>query len=125
MPNDEKTSCCYICQSRLGCVIKCKYLGTPENEPSKVEPEKSEAENTSKTNEKSEVNQTENPPVACSFCNIEMSQTKTKFKINGWKGPPSTLSSDESSVFGQELPLIVYCCPQCGKISFRVDGGPS
>jgi len=121
--NDEKMSCCYICHSISECTIKCRYLGNPQNEPSRIEPDKLEAMSTSKIDEKAEADKIEKVPVGCSFCNIEMSQTKTKFKINGWEGPPPKLSGDDSSELGQELPAIVYCCPRCGKIEFRTDDG--
>jgi hypothetical protein len=121
--NDEKTSCCYICQSRSGCNIKCAFLGNPENEPSRIEPEKSEAKTISKIDENAEVSQIEKILVACSFCNIEMSQTKTKFKIDAWEGPPPKLSGGDSSEFVQELPVTIYCCPRCGKIEFRAHNG--
>jgi hypothetical protein len=119
--NDEKISCCYNCQSRPECDIKCTFLGNSENKPSRIEPEKTEAKTTSKIKENAEINQIEKAPVACSFCNIEMSHAKTKFKIDDWEGPPPKLSADGLSKFGQELPITIYCCPRCGKIEFRAD----
>ena len=89
--------------------------------PSRIEPEKSEAKTISKIKENAEVNHIEKAPVACSFYNIEMSHTKTKFKIDAWEGPTSKFSGDGSSELGQELPVTIYCCPRCGKIEFRSD----
>ncbi len=72
---------------------------------------------------KPEVNKTENSSVAfCSLCNVEMSQTKTKFKIDGWKESNQKVDGDDSARFGAEvLPVIVYLCPKCGKIDFWAD----
>ncbi len=119
--NDEKTACCYLCLSRRECAISCKYLGRFEGESSPIEAEKTEADHTFNEDEKTEVSQTDKPPVCCSLCNVEMPQTKTKFRIDGWKGPHPKLSGDDLRELGEELPVIVYACPQCGKIEFRVD----
>ena len=89
--------------------------------PSRIEPEKSEAKTISKIKENAEVNHIEKAPVACSFCNIEMSHTKTKFKIDAWEGAPPKFYPDGLNEFGQELPITIYCCPRCGKIEFRSD----
>jgi hypothetical protein len=50
----------------------------------------------------------------CSLCNVEMSQARTQFKIDGWKGPQPKLS-------GEALSVNVYLCPVCGKIEFKAD----
>ena len=61
-------------------------------------------------------------PVTCSLCNVEMSQTKTKFKVEGWEGLHPKLTGDDSGKLEEEfLPAIVYLCPQCGKIEFKAD----
>ena len=118
--NDEKMTCCYICLSKRECSISCKFLGNIGNETSPVEAEKTETQSTVGSDKKTEAPQTENVPVTCcSLCNVEMSQTRTKFKINGWRGLHPKLSGDDS---GEEfLRVIVYLCPQCGKIEFRAD----
>ena len=69
------------------------------------------------------MNKTENAAVIfCSLCNVEMYQTKTKFKIDGWKESNQKRDGDDSARFGAEvLPVIVYLCPKCGKIDFRAD----
>ena len=123
--NDEKLTCCYICVFRRECVINCRFLGNVENvnESQQIEPGKTEADSTFINDEKTEVDHMKNAPVTCcSLCNIEMSQTRTKFRINGWEGLQSKLTDDDSEKFGEELlPVIVYLCPKCGKIEFRAD----
>ena len=108
--NDEKMTCCYICLSRGECSISCKFLGNIGNETSPVEAEKTETQSAVDNDKKTEVPQTENAPVTCcSLCNVEMSQTRTKFKIDGWSGVHPKPSGDDS---GEEfLPVIVYLCP--------------
>jgi hypothetical protein len=121
--NDEKMTCCYLCLSRRECAIKCKFLGNIENESSPLEAEKTEAESTFNNDKKTEVYQMKNAPdTCCSLCNVEMSQTRTKFRIDGWEGLHPKLTGDDSGKLGEELlPVIVYLCPQCGKIEFRAD----
>ena len=115
-------SCCYICPSRSGCAIKCTFLGNPENEPirTRIEPEKTAAKNIPKIEEKTQVDQIGKPPVACSLCYVEMSQTKTKLKIDGWEGAPPELAGNGTSRF-DELSVLVYLCPKCGKVVFKAD----
>ncbi len=50
----------------------------------------------------------------CSVCNVEMSQTKTTFRVDGWSGPHPNLGEGE-------LPASVCLCPRCGRIEFRAD----
>lgn len=121
--NDEKMTCCYICLSRRECAINCRFLGNIEHESSPIEAEKTEAESTFINDKKTEVDQTENAPVTCcSLCKVEMSQSRTKFRINGWEGLHPKLTDDDSGKLGEELlPVIVYLCPKCGKIEFRAD----
>ena len=121
--NDEKMTCCYLCVSIRECAIKCKFLGNIENESSPLEAEKTEAESTFNDDKKTEAYSAKNAPVTCcSLCNVEMSQTRTKFRINGWEGLHPKLTGDDSGKLGEEeLPVIVYLCPQCGKIEFKAD----
>jgi hypothetical protein len=119
--NEEKMSCCYLCQSRNQCQINCKYLGNTGKELQSVESKQAPTQNT-KNIADTEANPTKEATMICSSCNVEMSQTKTQFRINGLKGPNSKLSEDGS---GKEevLPVLVYLCSHCGKIEFRVEEG--
>ena len=119
--NDEKLTCCYICLSRRECPIKCTFLGNVENQSSPIEAEKNDAESKFNNDQKTEEPQTNYAPaICCSLCAVEMSQTRTKFKIDGWEGQHQKLIDGDS---GEEfLSVIVYLCPQCGKIEFRADG---
>ena len=121
--NDEKMTCCYLCLSRRECAIKCKFLGNIENESSPLEAEKTEAESTFNNDKKTEEYPAKNAPdTCCSLCNVEMSQTRTKFTIDGWEGLHPKLAGDDSGNLGEELlSAIVYLCPQCGKIEFKAD----
>jgi hypothetical protein len=112
--SDEKTSCCYLCLSRPQCVISCKYLGTIQTDPKNLEVEKVEDAKTVSA-ETNGLNQTQTDAPYCSLCNIEMSQTRTILKIDGWKGPNPKLSD-------KELSLTVCLCPICGKVEFKSDG---
>jgi hypothetical protein len=103
--------------SRRECAFSCKFLGNIGNETQLVEAEKAEPQRTVDYDQKTEVPQTESAPVTfCALCNVEMGQTKTKFKIDGWSGPHPKLSCEGQEEF---LPAIVYLCPQCGKIEFK------
>ena len=97
----------------LDCANPCRFLGGYENEPQQVATEKININSSVISEEETEVNKTENASVTfCSLCNVEMSQAKTKFKIDG----------DDSARFGAEvLHVIVYLCPNCGKIDFKAD----
>jgi hypothetical protein len=97
----------------LDCANPCRFLGGYENEPQQVNTEKIKSNSSVISEEKTEVNKTENTSdTFCSLCNVGMSQTKTKFKIDG----------DDSARFGAEvLPVIIHLCPNCGKIDFRAD----
>ena len=107
----------------LDCANPCRFLGGYENEPQQVEPEKTKINSSVISEEKTEVDKTENASFTfCSLCNVEMLQTKTKFKIDGWKESIQKLDGDDSARFGTEvLPVIVYLCKKCGKINFRAD----
>jgi predicted RNA-binding Zn-ribbon protein involved in translation (DUF1610 family) len=109
--------------SRGECAIKCKFLGNIENESSPLEAEKTESESTFNNDKKTEAYPAKNAPVErCSLCNVEMPQTRTKFRIEGWGGLHPKLAGDDSGNLGEELlSAIVYLCPQCGKIEFRAD----
>jgi hypothetical protein len=116
--NEETMSCCYVCFSRRECAISCKFLGKTENQRSTVETEKTVAQSTVSDDKKLDVPQTEKvSAVCCALCNVEMAHAKTKFKIDGWKGPEPNCDL----TFGEELPVTVYLCPICGKIEFKAE----
>jgi hypothetical protein len=118
--NEEKMSCCYLCLSRRECAFSCKFLGNIGNEAPSVEVEKNEPKSTVAPDQEIEAFQTQSSPVAfCALCNVEMGQTKTQFKIDGWTGPHPKLSGDASG--DDFLPVTVYLCPQCGKIEFKAN----
>jgi len=115
--NEETLSCCYVCYSRRECAISCKFLGNTENQRSAIEPEKPVAQSTVNDVTKAEIAQTKKAPmVCCSLCTTEMSQGKTKFKIDEWQGQQPNSDFGE---FGKELPVTIYLCTQCGKIEFK------
>jgi hypothetical protein len=107
----------------LDCSNPCRFLGGYENEPEQVEAEKIKINSSVISEERTELNKTEDVSVSfCSFCNVEMSHAKTQFKIDGWEESSQKLNGDNSTRFGSEmLPVIVYLCPKCGKIDFRAD----
>jgi hypothetical protein len=121
--NDEKMTCCYLCMFVLDCANPCRFLEGYENETLQVDAEKSKINSSVISEEKTEVSKTENASVTfCSLCNVEMSQTKTKFNIDGWKESNQKLNGNYSVRLGAEvLPVIVYLCSKCGKITFRAD----
>lgn len=121
--NDEKSTCCYLCMLVLDCATPCRFLGNTENVSSPIDAEKTETENTLINDNKTEENQTQNPAIpCCSVCNVEMSQTRTKFRIDGWEESQQKSSEDDLGKFAEEvLPVIVYFCPKCGKIDLKVD----
>ena len=116
--NDEKTTCCYLCMFVMDCATPCRFLGNIGNEPRQIESEKIKPEAASITEENQEDEKTKSAePTFCFLCNVEMSQTRTKFRINGWEKP------NKKVVDGDEefLSVIVYLCPTCGKVEFRAD----
>ncbi len=120
--NDEKMTCCYLCMFVLDCATPCRFLGSTENVSQQIDPEKTPINSTALSEEKPEENKTKNAPATCSLCNVEMSQTRTKFRIDGWEGSSQKPADDDSGKLGKEVfPVIVYLCPKCGKIDFRAD----
>ena len=88
-----------------------------------MDAEKTKIDNTFIRDDKPEEDSAENTAVpCCSFCNVEMSQTRTKFRIDGWERSNQKLTGDDSGKLGKEiLPVIFNLCPKCGKIDFRSD----
>ena len=121
--NDEKMTCCYLCMFVLDCATPCQFLGSSENVPLKIDREKAPIESTATDKQKTEEEfKTEKAPVTnCSLCDVEMFQTRTKFTIDGWKGSSQELEENGARQLGQELPVIVYLCPKCGKIDLRAE----
>jgi len=119
--NEEKMTCCYLCMFVMNCATPCRFLGINENEPRQIETEKTQINSTPINEEKPEATETKNDTATwCSSCNIEMSQTRTKFRIEGWKGLQQKPSGENSGKLGEEvLPVIVYLCPKCGKIDLK------
>lgn len=111
--NEDKMACCYLCLSRQECTIRCNYLGQIKGDiPIQVETEKIIQENNNKNLNEKEANLV----TYCSLCNIEMSQGKTIFNIENWKGPNPKSNSDPNL-----LPVTIYLCPKCGKIEFKLE----
>jgi hypothetical protein len=125
--NDEKQSCCYVCDSRSECAISCKFLGSIENTPKPQEAPNPQPESTITTTKPAPANPTslsKDFPVAyCSSCNVEMSPKKTKLKFDDSDAAQSKQFGDYTPQTEDTLPVIVYLCPLCGKIEFRANRG--
>lgn len=122
--NDEKQSCCYICDSRPQCPISCKYLGNTQNAPAqKTEGPKPQTPIiTASNNKPAEANITRKVPVTyCSSCNVEMSPKRTKLRIDDWDNKQQQEYGDYVSKNQEFLPVIAYLCPCCGRIEFKAD----
>jgi len=121
--NSEKMTCCYLCMFVLDCATPCRFLETTENEPQPIEAEKIQISNTLISDHKPEEDKIQNAPgICCSLCNAEMVQTRTKLKIDGWERTNQKFVDNYSARFGEEtLSVIVYLCPNCGKIDLKVD----
>jgi hypothetical protein len=121
--NDEKMACCYLCMSVMDCAAPCRFLGNDKIDSSPIKVKKTEVERTLIDDSKIQEDQTKNTPVTyCSLCDAELSQTRTKFRIDGWKGSDQKLVDDDLAIHGEEiLPVIVYLFPKCGKIDLRAD----
>ena len=121
--NDEKTACCYLCMFVLDCATPCRFLGRSENASSPIEAQKTEGQSNFINDNKTEEIQTENNPVPyCSLCNAEMTQTRTKFRIEGWEGSNPKLTDNNSGKLEEELLGVKVClCPKCGKIELMAD----
>jgi len=111
--NDDKQSCCYICDSRRECPIRCKYLGEADNtNPTQPKTETLQPPAQTATFSQPEIKAACGIPVAyCTSCNVEMDAKKAKLKL---EGVPSV---------EEVLLVIVYLCPLCGRIEFRANSG--
>ena len=103
--------------------MKCKFLGNTENDFRSTETEKTKDEDT-RTETKTQTSTSKEAPMFCSSCNGEMSQGKTQFKVNNWKGLNSKIAG-EGLDKSEMLSAVVYLCPQCGKIEFKAEGSRS
>ena len=98
----------------LDCETPCRFLGNNENEPQQIDIERNPI-NSSISNVTPEENKTKNAPVTfCSLCNVEMSQTTTKFSIEIGK-------CQNQRVCEEVMPVIVCICSKCGKIDLRAE----
>jgi hypothetical protein len=120
--NDEKHSCCYTCSQRRECTISCKYLGTTENQP-KPQPQETvkPQPETPKPETKTEpANIATNVPASyCTSCNVEMTPRKAKLKLDPAEEAQSKQFGDYTPQTEDNLPVIVYLCPLCGRVEFR------
>jgi hypothetical protein len=121
--NEEKMTCCYLCMFVLDCATPCRFLGNPENDSLPIEVEKTETQSTFINNNKIEEDKTKNVLFpCCSLCNVEMSQTRTKFRIDRWEEAHHKLANDDSRKSNEKiLSVVVYLCPKCGKIDLKAD----
>ena len=105
----------------LDCATPCRFLGDTGTVSSPIKAEKTGVESTVIDEDKTKENQTENTVVpCCSLCNVEMSKTRTEFRIDGWEELYQKPADDDSEKLGKEvLPVIVYLCPKCGKIDLK------
>jgi hypothetical protein len=119
--NDEKMACCYICSFKRNCAINCRFLGDAESKTEHVEAQKTVDEDRFIEDKKTEANQPIDAQiVCCSVCNVEMTQKKTSFKIDGLEEPNKT-ADEAGKLDGELLPVIIYLCPKCGKIDFKAN----
>jgi hypothetical protein len=115
--NDQKYSCCYTCNQRHDCTISCKYLGTIENQPKPPETQKIQPDNPTSEPKSPIVSTAKYLPVAyCTSCNVEMTPKKAKLRIH----PEDNKQFGEYTPQAEDnLPVIIYLCPLCGRIEFR------
>ena len=106
----------------LDCSTPCQFLGSNENVPLKIDYKENSVDNSTVSKQKPEEDKTETTAATyCSECHLEMSQTRTKLAIDGWKGTKKSADDGSRQIGDQELPVIVYLCQKCGKIDFRAE----
>jgi hypothetical protein len=123
--NDDKQSCCYICDSRKECVISCKFLGSTNNTPQV----RAETEAPKLTTTPTPINKPNDPIEAktipagyCTSCNVEMTPKKAKLNLDVGQ-IASKQFGDYTPQAEETLSVIVYLCPLCGKIEFKTNRG--
>lgn len=119
--NDEKSCCCYVCDSRRECIISCKYLGSIENQPIQLEsPKPQEIKPIPKPKAAAPASSTKNfPAVYCTSCNVEMSPKNAKLKLEDSETEHPKQLGDYTPRPEEVMPVIIYLCPLCGRIEFR------
>jgi len=119
--NDEKQSCCYICDSRAECAISCKYLGGVENQPeTRNAPEPHAVKLSPEPKAAAPSGSTKNYPVVyCASCNVEMSPKSAKLKLEDSETERPKQFGDYMPQPEEVLSVIIYLCPLCGRIEFR------
>jgi hypothetical protein len=114
--NEQKQSCCYTCIQRRECTMSCKYLGADENPPKPQETMNPQIETPKPESKTAPTNTAQNLPVSyCISCNVEMTPKKAKLKI----APEDKQFGEYSPQTEDNLPVIVYLCPLCGRMEFR------
>jgi hypothetical protein len=118
--NDQKQSCCYTCNQRGECTISCKYLGATENQPKTQEAPKPQPTTPTSEPKAAPASTTKNVPVAyCTSCNVEMSPKHAKLRIDSAEDSPLKQFGEYIQQTEDNLPVIIYLCPLCGRIEFR------
>lgn len=122
--NDDKTSCCYVCDSRRECVISCKFLGSTDNNTQvRAETEKPKTAATpTPINKPNEPTLKTMPTNYCTSCNAEMTPKKAKLTLDNGQ-TISKQFGDYTPQAEETLPVTLYLCPLCGKIEFKTNRG--
>ena len=108
--NDDKQSCCYVCDSRRECVISCKFLGFTDNTTQVcAETEASKPATTpAQINKPDEPKETKDIPTAyCTSCNVEMVPKKAKLTLDNSQSA-SKQFGDYTPQAEETLPVTVY-----------------
>jgi hypothetical protein len=88
--SNNKQSCCYLCSNYEGCEISCTFLGEKEK-------------------------------MRCPLCNSKMFHSEMNLRAGGWSGAMKGLPlgiGEFGEIAEELLPVIVYVCPNCGKLEF-------
>ncbi|MGD6809206.1 MAG: hypothetical protein ACQCN3_05850 [Candidatus Bathyarchaeia archaeon] len=101
--NDNIEACCYLCSHYNKCKISCAYLGENKRvvKYKTILPEE----------------------IKCSSCNKQMVFRKLSLRVGGCSGLLKSLHPAFDTIGELEeelLPVILYICPKCGKLEFRM-----